>query len=603
MCGIVGYTGKEQAKPILLNCLEKLEYRGYDSAGIAILNHFSIKYVKSKGKIQTLKNKCKSTNLDGFCGIAHTRWATHGKADTTNSHPHFNESNTIAVVHNGIIENYENLKKFLTEKNYKFATQTDTEVIPHLIDYHYSGILLDAIFKTAEMLEGSYAVCVIHQNNPDTIIAFKKDSPLVAGIKNDSCYIASDASAISTETKDIYYMDDGEFAVVNKGKITFYNSQKSVIKKELKHLDYADTSPEKDDYAHFMLKEIYEQPQAVKKTLEGRIAKDKETEFDNLTKEDLKDIKKIHIVACGTAYHSSIVGKYAIEQLSGIGTEVDIASEFRYRNPIINPQTLVVAITQSGETADTIAAIKLAKQKGAKTLAITNVKGSTITREADFVFLTKAGPEIAVASTKAYLSQLTAMYILAIFLAEFTTHSSSDYINKLKKDISAIPSVIEETLLLDKQTQAIAKEIADKNHIFYLGRGLDYAVALEGSLKLKETSYIHSEAYAAGELKHGPIALIDKESTVVAINTSVKLSKKTDSNIKEVVSRGANIIYLTPKTFDSCYKNTIYIPTTDDILYPLIASVPLQLLAYHTSVLKGCDADKPKNLAKSVTVE
>jgi len=603
MCGIVGYTGKEQAKDILLECLEKLEYRGYDSAGIAILNHFSIKYVKSKGKIQTLKNKCKSTNLDGFCGIAHTRWATHGKADTTNSHPHFNSNKTIAVVHNGIIENYETLKKLLTQNNYKFITETDTEVIPHLIDYHYKGDLLEAVFNTADMLEGSYAVCVIHQNEPDKIIAFKKDSPLVAGTKDNDCFIASDASAISAKTKDIYYMEDGEFAVINKGKITFYNSERNLIQKEIKRIDYTDTSYTKDGYAHYMLKEIYEQPKAVKNTLDGRIIKNKETVFDNLTGDHLKDINKIYIAACGTAYHSALVGKYAIEQLSGICAEVDIASEFRYRNPIINNHTLMVAITQSGETADTLAAIKLAKQKNAKTLAITNVKGSTITREADFVFLTKAGPEIAVASTKAYLSQLTSLYIFAIFLAEFTKHTPLCHIEKLKREILNIPSAIEETLLLDKQTQKTAKEMAEKNNIFYLGRGLDYAVALEGSLKLKETSYIYSEAYAAGELKHGPIALIDTDSLVVAINTNDKLIKKTDSNIKEVVSRGANIIHITPKNYKSCYKNTLYIPTTDNILYPLISSVPLQLLAYHTAVLKGCDADKPKNLAKSVTVE
>ena len=603
MCGIVGYTGKRQAKELLLNCLEKLEYRGYDSAGIAVLDNSNIKYSKTEGRIQKLKKTTKKTNLEGFCGIAHTRWATHGKPDSVNSHPHFNTDKTIAVVHNGIIENYETLKKFLTDKGYVFTTDTDTEVIPHLIDYYYKDDLKNAIFKTVETLEGSYAVCLMHQNNPDTIIAFKKYSPLVIGVKKDEVFISSDTLAISSETKDIYFMEDEELAVVKKDNVTFYNFQKNTMKKETKRIEHSHISDDKMGYKHHMLKEIYEQPDAVKNTLSGHISKDKETTFGSMKKEDLANIHKIYMVACGSAYHCAVSGKYIIEQLSAISVETDIASEFRYRNPIINNKVLVVAISQSGETADTLAALKLAKQNGAKTLAITNVEGSTITREADLVFLTKAGPEISVASTKAYLTQLTAMYIFAIFLAEVTKHTSSSYINKLKNDILNIPFAIKEVVSLDRQTKLLAKKILNEKHIFYLGRGLDYAVALEGSLKLKETSYIQSEAYPAGELKHGPIALIDNCTTVVAINTNSALYQKTDSNIKEVISRGAKVIYITPEKNKSSYDETLYIPSTDDLLYPLVSTVPLQLLAYHTAVYKNCDVDKPKNLAKSVTVE
>ena len=603
MCGIVGYIGKRQAKNLLLNCLEKLEYRGYDSAGIAILDNSNIKYTKTKGRISELKKTTEKINLEGFCGIAHTRWATHGKPDCINSHPHFNTDKTIAVVHNGIIENYEILKNFLTDKGYVFTTDTDTEVIPHLIDYYYKGDLKEAIFKTVKMLEGSYAVCVIHQDESDTITAFKKQSPLVIGIKKDEVFISSDALAISSETNDIYYMDDEELAIAEKDNVTFFDCQKNIIKKETKRIDYTHINDDKKGYSHYMLKEICEQPDAVKNTLSGHISKDKETTFGSLKKEDLTDIQKIYMVACGSAYHCAVAGKYITEQLSGISVETDTASEFRYRRPIINDKTLVVAISQSGETADTLAALKLAKQKGAKTLAITNVEGSTITREAGFVFLTKAGPEISVASTKAYLTQLTAMYIFAIFFAEVTKYTSSTYLNKLKNDLLNIPSVIEKVLLLDEQIKLLSNKILNEKHLFYLGRGLDYAVALEGSLKLKETSYIQSEAYPAGELKHGPIALVDSQTTVIAINTNNALHQKTESNIKEVVSRGAKVIYITPRENESNYESTIYIPTTDNLLYPLVSTVPLQLLAYHTAVYKNCDVDKPKNLAKSVTVE
>ncbi len=596
MCGIVGYTGKKQAKNILLNSLEKLEYRGYDSAGIAVLDGTDIKYVKTQGRICKLRKATENINLDGCSGIAHTRWATHGTPTAKNSHPHFNTDKTIAVVHNGIIENYEELKTELSAKGYTFTTNTDTEVIPHLIDYYYNSSFIEAIFKTAQKLEGSYAVGVIHADEPHTIIAFKKGSPLIAGTKKDGNFIASDVSALIDETKNVYFIEDNEFAVLKSDGITFYNTEKNIINKKAQTVEYTNETIDKNGFEHFMLKEIYEQPKAVKNTVLEQLSKG-----TPIPAEVLKKINKIYIVACGTAYHSAIAGKYIIEKLAGISTETDVASEFRYKNPIINNKTLVVAVTQSGETADTLGAVKLARQKGAKVLAITNVEGSTVTRLADFTVYTNAGREIAVASTKAYLTQLASFYVLGIFLGEFTGYTSSAVIDNLKKQLLDIPEKLEQTLLLNKQVQTLAKKLCKEKNIFYIGRGLDYAVALEGALKLKETSYIVCEAYAAGELKHGPIALIEDNTVVIAVNTNPK--RKTDNNIKEVASRGAKVISIVPEGYECSYENTVYIPKTDNLLYPLISSVPLQLLAYHIAVYKKCDVDKPKNLAKSVTVE
>lgn len=606
MCGIVGYIGKNQARELLLNCLEKLEYRGYDSAGIAVCDRHNIKFSKTKGRISDLWEKSSDVDLDGFVGIAHTRWATHGEPSTTNSHPHFNFDKTIAVVHNGIIENYEELRKFLSSKGYKFITDTDTEVLPHLIDYYYKGDLLDAVYNASKKLEGSYAAGVICRGEPDKIIAIRKDSPLIVGVRKDGNFIASDIPALLSETRDVYYMEDNEFAVIKRDDVTFYNAEKVKIKKTLNTISYTHNDAEKSGYKHFMLKEIFEQPKAVHNTILGRIKGNQPINFDNLNPEEFKDIQKIYIVACGTAYHAGMVGKYVTESLSRVPVEVEFASEFRYKNPIINSKTLVIVISQSGETADTLAALRLAEQKGARVLAVTNVVGSTIAREADSVFYTHAGPEIAVASTKAYLTQLTAMYIFAIFLAEITGHTPTAIINKLKNDLLNISVKIERALMLDKEIQSIAKEICSEKDIFYLGRGSDYAVAMEGSLKLKEISYIHSESYPGGELKHGPIALIEKDTVIIALNTNRDLYKKMDSNIKEVITRGAKVIEIVPEGFEqyeNSSKKVLYIPETDEILYPLISSVPLQLLAYYVSVNKNCDVDKPKNLAKSVTVE
>lgn len=606
MCGIVGYIGKNQAKEILLSCLEKLEYRGYDSSGIAVLNSHTIKYSKTKGRISNLREKSCNMDLSGNAGIAHTRWATHGEPSTINSHPHFNTDRTIAVVHNGIIENYEILRSHLSEKGYKFITDTDTEVIPHLIDYYYKGDLLDAVYNASKKLEGSYAMGVICRGEPDKIISMKKDSPLIVGVGNDGNFIASDVPALFTKTKKVYYMEDGEIAVIKNNEVIFYNSEKNVIEKELHTINHTHDSAEKSGYDHFMLKEIFDQPKAVHDTVTGRLKINQPVNFDNLSQEEIKNTDKIYIIGCGTAYHAGFAGKFIIEKLARIPVEVDIASEFRYRNPVINSKTLVIVITQSGETADTLAALRLAEQKGAKVLAITNVVGSSVSRESDFVFYTHAGPEIAVASTKAYLTQLTAIYIFAIFFAEIFEYTPSSVLNKLKNDILNIGSKIEQTLSSKNKIQDIAKEIFRENDIFYLGRGLDYAVAMEGSLKLKEISYIHSETYAGGELKHGPIALIDKGTVVIAVNTNRDLSKKMDSNIREVIARGAKVIGIIPRGFEhfeSSFDKVIYIPETDELLYPFLSAIPLQLLAYYVSVEKGCDVDKPRNLAKSVTVE
>ena len=454
MCGIVGYIGKKQAKNLLLNCLEKLEYRGYDSAGIAVSDNQKLKFLKTKGRVWDLKTICDNEDLEGFAGIAHTRWATHGEPSTVNSHPHFNADKTIAVVHNGIIENYEVLRKELMETGYQFKTDTDTEVIPHLIDYYYNGNILDAAVQTAKRLEGSYAAGILHQSEPDKIIAIKKDSPLIAGTSKTGTFIASDISAIIKETKDVYYMENNEFAVLKKDEIKFYNSKKEQIEKKLQKIEISQEAVEKAGFPHYMLKEIYEQPKAVENTLDGQISKDKPTKFGNIEKEQLAGIKKIYIVACGSAYHAGLIGKNAIEKLSGIEVEVNYASEFRYKNTTLNKDTLVVTVTQSGETADTLATIPIAKKKGAKTLAITNVAGSSVTREADMVFYTKAGPEIAVASTKAYLTQLTAMYIFAIFLGEITSFTSSAFLNHIKKELSEVVFCIKNTLELNNQIKS-----------------------------------------------------------------------------------------------------------------------------------------------------
>lgn len=605
MCGIVGYIGKNGAKDILLDGLSKLEYRGYDSAGISVLNK-KITTVKAKGQLKNLVSKCEKVDLNGNVGIGHTRWATHGEPSDINSHPHLSMSGKISVVHNGIIENYEELKSNLIKDGVKFVSETDTEVLPHLIEKNYNGDLLDAVIKTTKALKGSYALGIISEDEPDKIIAVRKDSPLIVGLGNGENFIASDIPAILKHTKEVYLLNDNEFVILKKDSVKLVDFDKNEIKRDIYKVDFDDTAAQKGGFDHFMIKEIYEQPQAIKSTLNARVAKGEKIVLDNIGADDLKDISRVFIVACGTAYHAGLVGKTAIERLSGIPVDVDIASEFRYRNPILDKNTLVMVISQSGETADTLAALRLAKEHGCKTFAITNVVGSSVSREADFVFYTHAGPEIAVASTKAYITQLIALYIFALYMAQDKNYVEKSVLEDVKSELLTLPEKVKEALKTDDAAKKIADDIYKETDIFYLGRGLDYAVAMEGSLKLKEISYIHSEPYAGGELKHGPIALIEKGTVVIALNTNNELKGKMESNIKEVVTRGAYIVGILPEGFTDIgesYDKIIKIPDTIPLLAPVTAVVPLQLLSYYVAIKKGCNVDKPRNLAKSVTVE
>ena len=603
MCGIVGYIGNRQAQSILFDGLEKLEYRGYDSAGIAILDN-GIKVCKTKGRLANLREAAQNVDLDGCVGIGHTRWATHGEPSDANSHPHRSSDGKIAVVHNGIIENYQSLRAELTEAGFSFASETDTEVIPNLISYYYRGDLLDAVMKAVKRLKGSYAICAICESAPNKIIAVRKDSPLIIGLKGDEKFIASDIPALLKETRSVYLLEDNEFVVLKPHSCRIYDQNRQEITRNIYNVTFDENAAEKSGYDHFMLKEIHEQPKAIKDTLSGRIKVGKPVNFDSLKNSDVEYINKIYIVACGTAYHAGLIGKTAIERLSGIPVETDIASEFRYRDPLISPNNLLVIVSQSGETADTLAALRLAKEKGAKVLAITNVVGSTASREADHVFYTHAGPEIAVASTKAYTTQLAAMYTLALFLAESRGSIPTDEIEKYKEALLSTPSKIQEIMSAEQQIATISKELTKEKDMFFLGRGLDYAVAMEGSLKLKEISYIHSEPYAGGELKHGPIALIEKDTVVIALSTNKALKSKMDSNIKEVITRGAYVIGITSPGIENLdFRHVIELPETNEMFTPLLSVIPLQLLAYYVSTEKGLDVDKPRNLAKSVTVE
>ena len=607
MCGIVGYIGYKQASNILVEGLKKLEYRGYDSAGVAILND-KIEVRKFKGRLINLEESLKTNPIEGTIGIGHTRWATHGEPSDVNAHPHSNENITLSVVHNGIIENYLKLKEWLISKGYNFYSETDTEVIPNLIDYYYNGDLLEAVINATEKLEGSFAIGVISNNEPDKLIAVKKDSPLIIGIGRNEYFIASDIPAVLSHTKDVYLLNDNEFVTLSKDGIDIRTRNKEIIKKEIFHVTWDVNAAEKCGYEDFMLKEIHEQPKAVRDTLAGKIALNKEISFDNIkfTKNELDNFDKIYIVACGTAYNAGLVGKHAIEKLANIPVETDIASEFRYRDPMITDKTLVIVVSQSGETADTLAVLRAAKKQGAKVLAITNVVGSSIAREADDVFYTLAGPEIAVASTKAYTTQLTAFYILALHFAEVKGTLDPVEIESIKQDLIAIPNKIDELLKNKDNIKKYASYHFNQKDLFFLGRGLDFAVALEGSLKLKEISYIHSEAYAGGELKHGPIALIEKGTSVITLLTQERLKDKMLSNVKEVTTRGGNILAIVndgDKSAKSITDDVIFIPKTIDLLTPLLSVIPLQLLAYYIAKLKDCDVDKPRNLAKSVTVE
>ena len=614
MCGIVGYIGNNKAKEILINGLKCLEYRGYDSAGIATIENNKITVMKEKGRVSNLESLDGIDKLSGTVGIAHTRWATHGKPSKENAHPHLDNSNRFAVVHNGIIENYADLRKFLTDNGYHFVSQTDTEVVPNLIDYYFTSDksqntiekFLRAVKNAVSDLKGSYALEIISSLYPEDLVVVRKDSPLVIGKGNGENFIASDIPAVLRYTKDFYLLNDLEFVLLTKDSAKFYDKDLNKIEKHTQTIEWNSSAAEKDGFDDFMLKEIYEQPTAIRETIGAKINLNSKCEFDELgfTKDYLSSLNKIYIVACGTAMHAGLSGKNAIEKLCRIPTEVDIASEFRYRDPIIDEKTLCIFISQSGETADTIAALKLSKEKGAKTLAITNVIGSSITREADYSIYTHAGPEIAVASTKAYTSQVMLINILAIYFAEILFGENSKLIKDLKQDILDLPKKIEETLKCNEEIKKFAQQIYQEKDVFFLGRGIDETVAKEGSLKLKEISYIHSESYAAGELKHGPIALIENGITVISIMTDENLVKKTVSNIQEVITRGAKTLVVTNQDIDkNMFDEVITIPKTDCFISPILSVIPLQLLAYYISKEKGLDVDKPRNLAKSVTVE
>ncbi len=615
MCGIVGYVGSKQATPVLINGLKKLEYRGYDSAGVAVLSEDSDEILvrKSKGAIKFLEEKIADEVIKGSVGIGHTRWATHGEPSDLNSHPHTNVSGTIAVVHNGIIENYAKLKAYLQDQGVVFKSQTDTEVIAHLINYFYekTGEIFKAVLETLHRLEGSYALGVICTKYPDRLIAARKESPLIVGLGNGENFIASDVPPFLEYTRDVYYLEQNELAVLYNDHVDLFDNEGNKVIRKPSHVDWDLSSAEKGGYAHFMLKEIYEQPKALTDTLRPRIVykdgKVSDIQFDEITfGEEWKGASRIVITACGTAYHAGVVGKYAFEKFARIPVAVDVASEFRYRNPILNKNDIFIVISQSGETADTLAALRLAKEAGAKVIAITNCVGSTVSREADEVIYTWAGPEIAVASTKAYTTQLMCLYLLALKMGkERGTISDVEY-KKLLSEIVSIPEKAQE--ILDNQTeiQKFASQQFNKSKIFYIGRQFDSASSLESALKLKEVSYMHCEAFAAGELKHGPIALIDDDTLVVAIATEPNLYEKLASNIVEVKSRGAVTMAITldkKGAFSSCCSSVITIPDCEPSLASMLSIIPAQLFAYYCSILRGNDPDKPRNLAKSVTVE
>ena len=608
MCGIVGYIGESQAAPILLEGLSKLEYRGYDSAGMAVFDGSRIQIKKAVGRLKVLSELTHDGALmDGCVGIGHTRWATHGEPSELNAHPHYNKDETIAVVHNGIIENYLKLRSMLKEKGYEFRSETDTEVIAHLLDYYYKGNPLEAVIKVMNRVEGSYALGIIFAEFPDKVYAVRKDSPLIVGKGKDGNLIASDVPAVLKYTREVYFIQNEEIACLTKDDIRFFNVDGDVITKESKTIEWDVNAAEKGGYEHFMLKEMYEQPKTVRDTLSPRV-KGKEVVIEELgmTDEEIRQISRIHIVACGSAYHTGVTAKYVFEGMARIPVDVDLASEFRYRNPILNEDELVIIISQSGETADSLAALREAKSLGIKTLGIVNVVGSSIAREADKVMYTWAGPEIAVATTKAYSAQLVALYLLAIKFAgvrgKITEEETENYLADLKK----LPDQIELLLSNKEKIQKFANRYIAAKDVFFIGRGIDYAISLEGSLKLKEISYIHSEAYAAGELKHGTISLIEDGTLVVAVATQEELYKKTISNMVEVKTRGAFVMGVTNEgntDIEKAADYVIYVPQTNKYFTNSLAIIPLQLFGYYVSVGKGCDVDKPRNLAKSVTVE
>ena len=606
MCGIVGYVGERDCTEVLLNSLSKLEYRGYDSAGIAVFENGNITVEKSKGELANLRKKIEEDHKpDGYCGIGHTRWATHGEPSDINSHPH--RSKRVSIVHNGIIENYKDIKKFLIGKGYSFISETDTETVAKLLDYYYEGDPIDAIIKTLNDIRGAYALGILFKDFPDKIFAVRKDSPLIIGVGDEENFIASDVPAILQYTRKYYLLEENEIATIKADRVEFCDIHKQEIVKEVKVSDLDMDAAEKGGYEHFMLKEIHEQPTAVKTTIAPRIVNGMPDLSEcGLTDEMLKNYRKVFVVACGTASHAGMVGKYVIEKLARTEVTVDIASEFRYRDPIVTPEDLVIVISQSGETADTNASLKLTKERGAKVLAIVNVKGSSIARDADMVLYTHAGPEISVASTKAFSVQMAVMYLLAFEMAYAKGCIDKAECMRLTKELSDIPDVIEETMKCADRCQYVASKLVTATSLLYIGRGLDYILSMEGSLKLKEISYIHSESYAAGELKHGTISLVTDQMPVISVATQSEFLEKMVSNIVEVKSRDAFTITVTKEGTEfseGVMDEVIEVPALEDILMPLVTVIPLQLIAYYTTVLKGLNVDKPRNLAKSVTVE
>ena len=608
MCGIVGYIGNRKATDVLTQGLEKLEYRGYDSAGVAVIDDNRINVTKCKGRLKNLEKKLETMPIHGTIGIGHTRWATHGEPSDRNSHPHVTANGNIAVVHNGIIENYLEIKEELSNKGYSFVSETDTEVIPYLIDMYYEGDLKEAVIKALKRMKGAFALGILCVDEPDKLIAVRKDSPLIIGKGKGENFIASDIPAVINWTRDIYILENGEMAVVTKDGVNLMKFDGTPIEKEIYKVTWNIDEAQKGGYDHFMLKEIFEQPKALRDTISPRLDENGKIKLDDikLTKENIENINKVYIVACGTAYHAGLVGKALIEKYVNIPVLADIASEFRYNNPFVDEKTLMIVVSQSGETADTLAALRLAKEKGARTLAVCNAVGSSISREADDIFYTWAGPEIAVASTKAYTTQIVSLALIALYMADKKgTIAKEEYENVLE-ELKLLPEKAEKVLLSKSNIMKMAQAISKKDDVFYIGRGIDYYVSMEGSLKLKEVSYIHSEAMAAGELKHGTLALIEDGMPVIALATQDRLFDKMLSNIKEVKARGGYVIAIAKegnKEVEKVSDLTIYIPDAIDEVIGAISAIPLQLLAYFAAKERNCDIDKPKNLAKSVTVE
>ena len=612
MCGIVGFTGDHQAAPILLDGLSKLEYRGYDSAGIAVRDGGKeTRVIKAKGRLKGLAEKTNNgESVPGTCGIGHTRWATHGEPSENNAHPHISDDGNVVAVHNGIIENYQELKDKLLRKGYTFYSETDTEVAVKLIDYYYKkyeGTPVDAINHSMVRIRGSYAMAIMFKDYPEEIYVARKDSPMILGVENGESYIASDVPAILKYTRNVYYIGNMEMARVRKGEITFYNLDGEEIEKEMKVVDWDAEAAEKAGFEHFMMKEIHEQPKAIQDTLNSALKDDRiDLTEVGLTEEEIRDISQIYIIACGSAYHVGMAAQYVIEDMARIPVRVELASEFRYRNPILDPHALAVVISQSGETADSLAALRLCKKHGIRTLAIVNVVGSSIAREADNIFYTLAGPEISVATTKAYSTQLIAAYLLAIQFAKIREQITEEQYTGYIEDLKTLPEKVQRIIDDKERIQWFASKQANAHDVFFVGRGIDYAISMEGSLKMKEISYIHSEAYAAGELKHGTISLVEDGTLVIGVLTQPALYEKTVSNMVECKSRGAYLMGLTTfgnYNIEDTADFTVYIPKTDPHFATSLAVIPLQLLGYYVSVSKGLDVDKPRNLAKSVTVE